>query len=567
MSDQVKLILIIALAVFALLLIVILVINTRKSNVKREVEELNIRFNTIKTIPLAFKLNKAQALARRNEDTADEIKVYYQKYEDAQKHIDQITEMMNMIDDALANKNYSQAREQIEIARENIEDSEKEVNDIDRFLEKFQQEETGQRENSTRLKEQFRELKLYANNNAANLSIAYEGIEKKIERVEDLFSQSEEYMYINDYVSSEKALGEIEDAIKDIRKCVAKLPDLVVESKGVIPALLDEVSRQFALTRQRGVYTEHLKIDERLERIQTSLNNDIKTLMDGDIGDVAEHNQSYKEDLNELLNTLAKENQDFQSLKGRSDEIAENMSELKTLHNYVSIAYEKDKERFGIEDMDTYLQDGKLSIDSYQASLIALNHDIAENIKPASELMAEANDLFNKTESDRKDLLKHKATFDKNTTDEQHAKAELMKLQVVLNELEVKVLEYHLPAIADTYKEDLDKGRERIAHIKELLAAVPLNMDELNSYLDESRDFIYKFYNNVNNIVGMAVMVENAIVFGNKYRSSYPEVERDLSAAEFSYLNGEYTKALTMSITCMEKLFPNSQVSDYLENV
>ena len=132
--------------------------------------------------------------------------------------------------------------------------------------------------------------------------------------------------------------------------------------------------------------------------------------------------------------------------------------------------------------------------------------------------------------------------------------------------IDAKVREYRLPAIADSYKDDLAEGRARVARIKELLAAVPLDIDELNSTLDESIDFIYKFYNNVNNVVGMASMVENAIVFGNKYRSSYPEVERDLSMAEFSYLTGEYTKALTMTISCMEKLFPNSEVTNYLEN-
>ena len=72
--------------------------------------------------------------------------------------------------------------------------------------------------------------------------------------------------------------------------------------------------------------------------------------------------------------------------------------------------------------------------------------------------------------------------------------------------------------------------------------------------------------NNVNNIVGMAIMVENAIVFGNKYRSTYPEVDRDLSNAEFSYINGEYTKALTMAISCMETLFPNTANEKILEN-
>ena len=566
MTDQVKLILLGVLILLAALIVVIMVINTRKANIKREIEDLNIRFNTIKTTPLAFKLNKAQAMAKRNADTAEDIKVYYQKYEDAQKHIDQIGTMLEEIEDSLAGKNYAEAREAIIIARENIEDSEKEVGDIDRFLEQFQEEETGQRENSTRLKEQFREIKLFVNENSNSLSVAYEGIEKKIEKVEDLFSQSEEYMYVNDYAGSEKALAEIDTLIKDIKNCVTRLPELVADAKGVVPTLLDEANRQFALTRQRGVYTEHLKIAEKIEKIEGSLNTDLRVLNEGNITGVEENIAGYKHDLNDILSTLAQENKDFQSLKGRSDEIAANIAELKNLHNYVGAAYEKDKDRFGIENIDVYLGDEQKAIDDYQASYIALNEDIADNGKPASELMARANELFIRTEEDRNKLTRYKADFDKNTTDEERARSQLMKLQVVLNEVEVKVQEFHLPSIADTYKEDLLKGREMVTKIKELLSAVPLDIEELNRKLDESIDFIYKFYNNVNNVVGMAIMVENAIVFGNKYRSSYPEVENDLSKAEFSYLNGEYTKALTISIACMEKLFPNSSNTGYLEN-
>ena len=92
-----------------------------------------------------------------------------------------------------------------------------------------------------------------------------------------------------------------------------------------------------------------------------------------------------------------------------------------------------------------------------------------------------------------------------------------------------------------------------------------IDITKLNSFLDEAIDFIYTFYNNVNNIVGMAIMVENAIVFGNKYRSTYPEIDTELSKAEFSYLNGEYTKALTIAITCMENIIPNIKDDSYLE--
>ena len=132
--------------------------------------------------------------------------------------------------------------------------------------------------------------------------------------------------------------------------------------------------------------------------------------------------------------------------------------------------------------------------------------------------------------------------------------------------MEVKIAQYRLPAISTSYQEDLKKGHEYVARIKALLEEIPLNIETLNTTLDEAIDFIYRLYNNVNNVVGMAVMVENAIVFGNKYRSTYPEVDRELSRAEFAYLNGEYTQALKIALSSMKSLFPNGVDDKIMEN-
>lgn len=565
MSDKFKLILIGVLSLIAVIIIVILVLNNRKNGIKKDINDLQVRFNAIKTVPLAFKLSKAQALAKRSDETKEKVDVYYQKYEEAQKHIDAITEMFNNVEDALAVRDYKETRAALLIVKENIEDSEKEVKDIDEFLEQFSKEESEQRDYSTTLKESFRDLKLYINDKASDLSIANEGLEKKIEEVEDLFSSSEEYMYINEFLKSEECLAKIKDEIVSLRRAVKLIPELIYDTKGVIPTLLDEVNRQYALDRQRGICTEQLGLDERLATIQKEVNEDVRNITLVNTEGIKERNEKHKEELNEILSVLNNETESFQNLRPQADKLNDVIAELKTLLNYVSVAYKQEKERFGVEDLKTVLEEDEKAINKLQADYITLSGDITDNSRPASEIKVTAEELLNKAGEVRKELANYKAIFDKNTETEARAKSQLMKLQVVLNEVEVKVLEYHMPTIASSYKDDLVEGRKRIAKIKELLEEVPLNLDELNKTLDEAIDFIYKFYNNVNNIVGMAIMVENAIVFGNKYRSSYPEVERDLSKAEFSYLNGEYTKALTMAISCMERLFPNSS-NNYLEN-
>ena len=567
MSENVKYGIIAGLLLLAVIIVLVIVNNTKKTNIKKSIDDLNVRFNSVKTIPLAFKLSKAQAMAKRNDETATEVKEYYEKYEEAQRHIDSIADMLENIEDSFACRNYKSCKEALQIISENIDDSEKEVRDIDKFLEKFSKKENDQRESSARLKEDFRELKLYINKNKVALSIANEGIDKKIQHIEDLFSKSEEFMYVSDYISSKECLDQISEDIASIRICLDSIPTLITDSKGVLPTMVDEVNRQYALLRQRGAYTIHLDIEKKLENIKKGISENIKVLSDGEIGGVKENNETLRAELNEILENIKAEGEAYNGVKTVSDDIANKLNELKSLHNYVSVAYKKDSKRFGIEDLTAYLKEKEKSIDNYQADIIELNQDIVTNDSPSTLLLDRGNKILEAIGDDAKSLMEYKAIFDKNTTVELRAKTQLMKLQVVLNEVEVKVLEYHLPTIADSYNDDLASGRVKIAKIKVQLAMVPIDIDELNTTLDDAIDFIYKFYNNVNNIVGMAIMVENAIVFGNKYRSTYPEVERDLSKAEFSYLNGEYTKALTMAISCMERLFPNSSDNDYLENI
>lgn len=557
----------IALAVALIIVLYLLVRNTRKNNLKKTVEDLNVRFNAIKTIPLAFKLNKAQAIAKRNEETSVAVEEYYKKYEEAQKHIDSIQEMMNGVDDAINSRKYREAKEALRIVSENIKDSENEVKDIDVFLEQFSKKEEAQRDYSRKLKEEYREIKLAIQKNANVLSVAYPGLEKKLTKGEELFSSSEEWMYANEYGKAQDDLDLIRAILDELKENTEVLPDLIRDIRGVLPTLLDEVKRQYALVRQRGFYTEHLNVDEKIAAVEATLKDDQKTLMEGDVASVKEHIQESKETLNRISDDFSEISKALLESREVSDNALRNVTELERLESYVRATYHDNRERFGLEDLTPYLDEQILRTNKYREMQKTLNEDLLNNLKPTTELLNEANELYKLTEEDKKTLTGYKNTIDKSNSDEERAIAQLMKLQVVVNEVEVKVKEYHIPAIAGAYKDDLARSREYIAEIKDLLNGVPLDIVTLNKTLDEAIDFIYKFYNNVNNVVGMAIMVENAIVFGNKYRSTYPEIDRELSKAEFSYLNGEYTRALTIAISCMETLFPQTADEKILETV
>ncbi|MBR2802055.1 MAG: hypothetical protein IKE21_05645 [Erysipelotrichaceae bacterium] len=566
MDTRTQIAVILGLILAALVIVLLLVRNMRATNIRKELDDIHVRFNTIKTVPLELKLRKATAMAKIDEELKTQVEDYYNKYDTAQKNLDQLQELIDGIEDSIAGRKYADAQRSIVIVRENLEDSEAEVKEIDRFLEQFVEKENEQRDYSNSLKEEFRALKDRIAAKQNEIAYSMEGIEEKLAHCEDLFSSSEEWMYGNEYASAQQDLDEIRDQIAKMDQSLEVLPGLLEDAKGVIPVLDDEVRRQYALSSQRGLYLAHLHIDSRLADDDAALKKDLSALLKGDTEGVREDLDRLRADLEEMLEKLKSENQAFAQLRKASESVHRAVDELARMENYLEVVCEKEKERYALSELAEILPVEKQNVERYQKRVADLDSKISGNMTASSTIIEEAGGLFEAIRKDREHLRGIKARVDDTATGESRARSQVVKLQLVLNEVEVKIAQYRLPAISTSYQEDLKKGHEYVARIKALLEEIPLNIETLNTTLDEAIDFIYRLYNNVNNVVGMAVMVENAIVFGNKYRSTYPEVDRELSRAEFAYLNGEYTQALKIALSSMKSLFPNGVDDKILEN-
>ena len=566
MDSKITLIIVAILIVSAALIVFLIIRNTNKSNIKKQVDDLYVRFNTIKTIPIAFKLNKAQAMAKRSADTVASIQNYYEEYEDAEKKINIIQDKLNAVDDDVIVKDFKAAKKNIEEVSADISECEEQIKRIDDFLEEFSKKDDEQREYSAQLKESYRMIKSTINENASLLSIAFDGLQEQLQECENLFSSSEEWIYASDYTAAQNDLDKINEILEKIKINANAIPKCVKDVKGVIPVMIDNIKHEYALTKQRGVYIEHLNIDETLDKVETTLKQDNTKLYKGETDGVRENSTETRRILNELNDDLARENRSFVEAKQTNDKAYEDSNNLAKVESYVRIAYDKDSARFGLEDIRSILKNIRENIEKYKQRYKDISVELNSCIKPASQTLLDAEKLCDDIEADSKILYTYKTLIDKSTDGEARAASQLIKLQLVVSETKNKIAKYHLPIISDSYQDDLVKSWEYIDKIKVLINEIPINIDELNVVLDEGIDFIYKFHNNVNNIVGMAMMVEKAIVFGNKYRSTIPEIDRELSKAEFQYLNGEYTKALKTAINCMETLFPDNADEKIMEN-
>ncbi|HIX82078.1 MAG TPA: septation ring formation regulator EzrA, partial [Candidatus Erysipelatoclostridium merdavium] len=142
--------------------------------------------------------------------------------------------------------------------------------------------------------------------------------------------------------------------------------------------------------------------------------------------------------------------------------------------------------------------------------------------------------------------------------EEKRALDELENINIVLLEIKSEIKNNHLPMINESYKDYINDSYQKADEILKFIRHRPIDLNRLSVQVDAARDVIYKLYDNVHNLIVTAEMVEDAIIYGNRYRTSFLEVNTELTKAELLYRNGEYTKALTTAVDIIEKIKPGS---------
>lgn len=150
--------------------------------------------------------------------------------------------------------------------------------------------------------------------------------------------------------------------------------------------------------------------------------------------------------------------------------------------------------------------------------------------------------------------------------DEQRAREQLIEIEEFLQNSKRKIRSYKLPVITDNYFVELSEANDAIKEVIKELEKKPIVIKTLNTRVDTARDLVLKLYNTTNEIIKTAELAENCMVYGNRFRSSYTDIDRGLDEARKSFFKGDYKKSLDVSIkaiSLVDKNFYQELVSIY----
>lgn len=548
----------IGIALIAIIVLTIIMMMIRKKQARKQLEELELMYNSIKGIPLAFKLNKAVALSRVNEEMSQCVEACRNDFDKIQEKLKECSVTLAEADDLIYVHKTKAARRKMDVLKGELNELELTVNEINKTLDGILEQENEQRVHINKLKDEFRALKRQIQENRSAFSQSHEYLEMEIAGIEKMFSSFEEWMFASEFNKAADQQKEIRESIHHMQELVDVLPSMYERARGVLPRAIDEVGFQYAQAKNKGVYTDHLEVRKNLDIISDMLKNDLNKLRNGNPKDVNEDLNDCEKRIAQLAEQLQMEEKAFDEVQDNIDILFDNIRGINQDVDAIEELYNRVYERFGFENWTKRLAEVRerlITLNDMQRKLEAV---IAQNKVPYTTILIAYKELDQSAANFTNEVSEMKQKLDNACSDEERAKKQLIKLQLIVNEIRVKMLKHRLPSVSQKYEDDLHKGEIMMKDIQVILDNSPLDVKRLNAELRSAIDYIYTLYNSVNNLVGMAIMVENTIVFGNRYRSSYPDIDSELTRAELCFRNGQYTKALKIGIQCMEKMHPGA---------
>lgn len=526
---------------------------------RKEIIELENQMNAVKSLPIQYRLGRVKGIGKNMPEVLEKYNLYVKEFDDLNSfQTNDIVPLINEIDEQLYYRKLTGAKSKLHKLKEEISNYETKSQDLLKRIEVITEVENEQRLEIIKIKEKYRA----ASDNFANVRFKIEDFVPSIpgifNEIDERFVVLEEMMNNQRFDEAKTYAGKIEKDVDILTANLRDLPTYISIVRKYIPKRLEEIYAIIEEMKEKDFSIEKLSAASRYNQIGDALEQTIQNIKDLKLENVGASIEKMTEDLNDLTSDLEKEqnafhqyeearNNCYRHIERLDDGLKKTVSSLAELQeNYlladykITIAGEYNKFKPIVDDLARLTEIIKSKNFSYSA------------------LIDEFNDLITRCQPFDDALIKYNELESSLRLEEKRALDELDNINIVLLEIKSEIKNKHLPMISESYKDYIDDSYQKADEIMKFIRHRPIDLKRLSEQVDAARDVIYKLYDNVHNLIVTAEMVEEAIIYGNRYRSSFLEVNTELTKAELLFRNGEYTKALSTAVDIIEKIDPGS---------
>ena len=383
-------------------------------------------------------------------------------------------------------------------------------------------------------------------------------VEAELSNIESDLARFEEEREAGNVLKAREILGGVKERLDELADIMGKIPKFYHDIHDRLPKQLDELENGVAEMAAEGYALSHLKIDERIK----DMRNQLIACEDGLEKAVFDEVEQVIADLNEqlewLYNQLEKE---VESRKQLREEVPIVRRDLEIVAEKVKeIARETElvKESYRIEPGDLRTQqDIDEAFEKLRKEFDEVSAVLSENKQAFSIIYEKVEDMRHHIERLRDNADEFKEFLTNLRKDELIAKETLQKLKERLFKARRKVQKSNLPGIPASYITLVDDAEEVLSEISIKLDVKPLEMHVIQQLLDDAHEKVRLVYEKTDEMVESAILTEQLIQYGNRYRSRDPELHQALLQAEDYFRSYNYAEAVEIAAAAIYRIDPS----------
>ena len=546
----------ISLAILCVFIVFLVLSKKRKEKKLKQkiIEELDYNKNILDTYPIENELVKVETLIK-NEKLEEQYKTWQERF---QKIKDENVVNLNEIVLKLDSQNVENFDELKEDAKRELYKAKfllsallEEIEDVNMSEEKY-------RTLIIKLKTKYRELKDYYDEHKEEYGELENVVEMQFENIEKRFQIFEEFMETNDYSEVIHIVKSIDLMLEHMQEVVKKLPDLVIVAHKIIPLKIEELTDIYEKMILDNYNLKELNVAVNLENALKSTNELVEKVKGLNFKDVEiefEAIVDYLDDLFKVFETEQLSRKEYSKLK--------NLFENKLLktNKIVSSVYKeldsiKSMYNLKAEELDSLnvIKTRLMEVNDRYKKIVTELKDQETNFLNAHKELLDTNTLLIEISDDLDKLLKSLGNM---YEDEQRAREQLNEIEKLLRDSKCILNKYKFPSVNKELYVEIKEANEAVFEVIKELKEKPIKINTLNTRVDTARDLALKVYTHVSDMLKKMQVIEELIVFANKYRSDSEIISDNLNKASNFFFQGNYNKSLEILEKSLINKIPN----------
>lgn len=560
MTDNLTLI-IVTVVIVAIILIVVVIYFIRSSKTKRIkkiLENLDIERNKIESSPIIPELAKVESFLNN-----PKLEVMYKEWSERLQNIKdiQIPKLTDMILEAeysLSQKDYKStvykiAKLEMELykVRTNSEFLLGEIKEITSSEERS-------REIITEFKIKFRNLHQKFQETKPEYAAMAEVVQKQFEIISKRFEDFETIMDNNEYTEVNEIIKVINDLLNHMNIVIEEVPSIVLLAYSVIPKRITEVGDIYSIMVKSGYPLDYLNVEYNIDEANKKIGDIIVRTKNLNLEDSLFELKVLLDYFDSLFSDFEKEKIARASYTDSNLTFKNKLTKINSVVDDIFSQIDDIKHIYNLSDDDIEILkviNNELKELNANYNLLS-DHAINNNAFAFSKLLKELEGL-GLTLAKLEDKLDNSLdAIGSMRDDEVRARQQLDEIKVILKDSKLKMREFNLPYIPQSYYVELKEASSAIREIIKELDKKPITISILNTRVDTARDLVLKLFTRTEELIKNAAFAETILVYGNRFRSSYDGLSNKLNLSEQLFLKGEYQKSLELTISLLNKIEP-----------